>query len=252
MKSLTIVTVTYNAASTIEPTLRSILSQTVFADQIEFILVDGGSTDGTLDIAHRLLEDRPLSNCKCSNCQILSEADHGIYDAMNKGARLATAPWILFMNAGDSLFASDTIESLHLDEASPDHIIYGDHITTHGDEKEQTCQAQPFWQQGPRLIAGLGICHQSIYMPTRWMQEHPFRWEQYRYCADFEAIHYWRSLGKSFTYISRPLCRFEQGDGFSSRPEVSLLLLDENARIVGRRHTLTYYKIWLRMWLNLH
>ena len=240
MKSLSVITVTRNAAATIEATLRSIVGQTVFAEQIEFIVIDGASADGTPDIVRQLVPDAHL----------LSEPDQGIYDAMNKGLSLATAPWVLFMNAGDSLYDTTTVEQLHLDTRTPDHIIYGDHIVTHTDGSEMPAVALPFWQF-PQYICGLGICHQSIYMPTAWMQQHPFDWQQYPHCADFEAIHYWHAQGKRFDYIARPLCRFEQGAGFSSRPEVQLLLLDENARIVGRRHSWTYYKLFLRYKLHI-
>ena len=233
---LSIITVTFNAAQSVEKTIRSVINQTVFDDQIEYIVIDGGSTDGTLDILERYRD---------KFAHLVSEPDHGIYDAMNKGARLATAPWILFMNADDTIFDNETVESLHLEDRQPDHIVYGDHITTHGTGTELPCRAHPFWQY-PELIAGLGICHQSIYMPTVWMIEHPFEWKKYNYCADFEAVHYWWQRECRMVYEPRPLCRFEQGEGYSSRPEVWLKLLDQNARIAGRRYTLTYYKIWLR------
>lgn len=239
---VSIITVTYNAASSIEKTLLSVFKQSVFTEQIEYIIVDGGSTDGTLDIINRY---RPQL------AHIVSEPDHGIYDAMNKGARLASAPWILFMNADDELYDRQTIERLHLNQRVADHILYGDHIITNRNNAEQPAQAAPFWQH-PELIGGLGICHQSIYMPTLWMLEHPFCWQQYRYCADFESVYYWYTQGKRFDYIPRPLCKFEQGEGFSSKPEVWLRLLDENARITGRRHSLTYYKICIRHILGIH
>jgi len=238
---ISIITVTYNAAKFIENTLLSVLEQTVYNEQIEFIVVDGASKDGTMDIVNRY-RDRIH--------RIVSEPDKSLYDAMNKGARMATAPWILFMNANDSIFEKDTIEQLHLERRQPDHIVYGDHYITHGDGSEIPSKAEPFWQHHD-LIAGLGFCHQSTYMPTEWMRQHPFRWEQFPYCADFEAIHYWYKQGKRFEYIERTLCRFEQGEGFTSRPQVWLRLLDENARIVGRRHSLTYYKVWLRHKLGI-
>lgn len=238
---VSVITVTFNAARSVEKTIRSVISQTVFAEQVQYIVIDGGSSDGTLDIIRRYKD-------KVSH--IVSETDHGIYDAMNKGVKLATAPWVLFMNADDALYDEHTIESLHLEQRQPDHLIYGDHIITHSDGSQMEGKASPFWQN-PERIAGVGICHQSIYMPTQWMKEHPFRWRDYRYCADFEALYFWRGKGYRFEYIPRPLCRFEQGEGFSSRPEVQLKLLEENARIVGHRHSITYYKLWLKFRLGI-
>lgn len=241
-KQIAIITVTYNAEDSIEKTILSVINQTMFNDQIEYIVIDGGSTDKTISI---------LNKYRNHFTHLVSEPDHGIYDAMNKGAKLASSPWILYMNAGDTLFDEQTIEKLHLESRQPNCIVYGDHITTKKGEKEVLTKAAPFWEN-TELIAGLGICHQSIYMPTEWMKLHPFDWKRYRYCADFDIFHYWHSQRKDFSYVGTPLCRFEQGEGFTSRPEVWLRLLDENAKIVGRRHSFTYYKIRLRHLLGIH
>ena len=86
-----IITVTYNAAAVVEPTLRSIISQSY--NNYEFILVDGGSSDDTVSKVRE-------SGVKASH--IVSERDKGLYDAMNKGIRLATGDYLCFLNAGDS------------------------------------------------------------------------------------------------------------------------------------------------------
>lgn len=96
---ISIVTVCYNAVDTIEATLVSVINQT-YAN-IEYIVIDGGSKDGTCDIVKRHLDKISF---------FISEPDHGIYDAMNKGVLKATGDYINFMNAGDS-FYSDTVLS---------------------------------------------------------------------------------------------------------------------------------------------
>lgn len=99
--TVSVITVCYNAAAVIEATLKSVLSQDY--DGVEFIVVDGGSTDGTKDIisryAHRI--DR-----------FISEPDHGIYDAMNKGIMLASGQYVNFMNAGDTYFSPSAISNV--------------------------------------------------------------------------------------------------------------------------------------------
>lgn len=240
-KTLTVITVTYNAERTLEKTLRSVIGQTVFSEQVEYILVDGGSTDSTMEVVERY---RPHF------AHIVSEKDHGIFDAMNKGVKLATAPWVVFINADDALYNNRTIEELHLDTEKPDHIVYGDHLEVYPDGREQQAKANPFWQH-PEWIMGLGICHQSIYAPTQWMQEHPFAWKEYPHCADFEAMYHWHQQGKSFSYVERPLCRFAWGDGFSSQPKARMSVLAENARIMGRYHSLTHFKMIIRTWLGI-
>lgn len=86
---ISVVTVCYNAADTIEKTMLSVLNQT--HHDIEYIIIDGGSTDGTVEII-RKYADRIA--------YWVSEPDKGIYDAMNKGIKVATGEWINFMNAG--------------------------------------------------------------------------------------------------------------------------------------------------------
>lgn len=98
----TIITVTYNAEHTLERTLRSVAEQTY--PHIEHILIDGASKDRTLEIART--HGKHLAN-------IVSEPDKGLYDAMNKGLKLATGEYVCFLNAGDKLHAADTLEKVY-------------------------------------------------------------------------------------------------------------------------------------------
>lgn len=98
---ISVVTVCYNAADTIEKTMLSVLNQTYH--DIEYIIIDGGSTDGTVEII-RKYADRIA--------YWVSEPDKGIYDAMNKGIKVATGEWINFMNAGDEFVDEGVIEKL--------------------------------------------------------------------------------------------------------------------------------------------
>jgi glycosyltransferase involved in cell wall biosynthesis len=114
-----IITVTYNAAQWLERTIQSIISQS--CSGIEYILVDGGSTDGTLDIIKRY---------ESQITHWISEPDKGLYDAMNKGLRLATGHYVCFINAGDTLYSANTIREVITQLSSnrshgPD-IIYGE------------------------------------------------------------------------------------------------------------------------------
>jgi hypothetical protein len=99
---LSIVTVVYNGAQSIEQTIQSVLNQSY--EHLEYIIIDGGSTDGTLDIIRRY-EDR-------INYWI-SDSDQGIYSAMNKGTRLASGSHVLHLNADDLLFSPDSLAWLH-------------------------------------------------------------------------------------------------------------------------------------------
>ncbi len=97
---ISVVTVCYNAESAIENTILSVINQTYTS--VEYIIVDGASKDSTMDIVNKYRDKISV---------IVSEPDKGIYDAMNKGIKLATGDWICFMNAGDSYVNENTIES---------------------------------------------------------------------------------------------------------------------------------------------
>ena len=104
---ISVITVCYNAENNLERTILSVLNQTY--SNIEYIIIDGGSTDGTIDLIKKYAD-------KITYWQ--SETDKGIYDAMNKGIQKATGEWINFMNAGD-LFSSTTILQQMSDAIKP-------------------------------------------------------------------------------------------------------------------------------------
>ena len=87
---ISVVTVSYNAVSTIEQTILSVINQTY--PHIEYIIIDGGSTDGTVDVIKKYADKITYW---------VSEPDKGIYDAMNKGLRRVRGDWCVFMNSGD-------------------------------------------------------------------------------------------------------------------------------------------------------
>lgn len=113
---ISVVTVSYNAVATIEQTILSVINQTY--PHIEYIIIDGGSTDGTVDIIKKYGD---------KIAYWVSEPDKGIYDAMNKGIKAATGEWINFMNCGDSFVTNNTLESVFVNKNYNDvDVIYGD------------------------------------------------------------------------------------------------------------------------------
>lgn len=96
---ISIITVVYNGQSLIERTIKSVLAQTY--TNIEYIIIDGASSDGTLKIAEKYQHQIAV---------IQSGKDNGIYDAMNKGLAIATGDYVLFLNAGDELYLNETIK----------------------------------------------------------------------------------------------------------------------------------------------
>lgn len=98
---ITVITVCYNAADTLEQTIESVINQTY--QNIEYIIVDGGSTDETLSIIRKY--EHKITKW-------ISEPDKGIYDAMNKGIEMASGEWLNFMNAGDVFASKDVLEKI--------------------------------------------------------------------------------------------------------------------------------------------
>ena len=152
-----IITITYNAAPVIKPTLDSVIAQTY--TNYEYILVDGGSKDDTVAIA------------KASGIQfahIISERDKGIYDAMNKGIALATGDYLCFLNAGDAFHAPDTlqavVDAIAGEKELPD-VLYGE--TAEVDDNRNFVRMRRL--QAPSELnwrsfkAGMLVCHQAFY-----------------------------------------------------------------------------------------
>lgn len=112
-----IITVTFNAGKVLEKTIQSVISQTY--RNVEYILVDGKSKDNTLSIADTYKE-RIHS--------LISEPDKGLYDAMNKGIRLATGDYLCFLNAGDKFHDKDTLQRMvdSLKEGELPDVLYGE------------------------------------------------------------------------------------------------------------------------------
>lgn len=112
---ISIITICYNSSKTIEQTILSVLGQTY--QNYEYIVIDGGSTDGTVDILHKY--SRKIN--------WISEPDRGIYDAMNKGIRLSKGEWLNFMNAGDCFASNDVLEKIFSYEYPEDiKFLYSD------------------------------------------------------------------------------------------------------------------------------
>lgn len=187
---ITIATVTYNAASTLLPTLESVASQDY--PNIEHLIVDGCSTDTTLSLLHQYVERNTQATIP-HDIRVLCERDEGLYDAMNKAIQQAQGAYIVFLNAGDSLASSDTISLLVMkadwirgDYSNP-AILYGQtdlvdaernfirHRRLHAPEKLH-------WKQ---YIHGMLVCHQSFYVRTDLAREVPYDLH-YRYSADFD------------------------------------------------------------------
>lgn len=170
-----IITVTYNAEKVLEDTIQSIITQTY--KNIEYIIVDGASTDTTLAIIEKYKE----------HIHVVSEPDKGLYDAMNKGIKLATGDYLCFLNAGDSLHEDDTLQlmvhSIHGSEL-PD-ILYGE--TAIVDKAQHFLHMRrlsaPEHLKWKSFRQGMLVCHQAFFARHTIMEPYDLN---YRFSADFD------------------------------------------------------------------
>ena len=189
MIKFTIITCTYNAADVIKPTLDSILNQTW--GQIEHLIIDGASKDDTVKVAEAYRQ-RSLEEETEHDVRIISEPDRGLYDAMNKGLRLATGDYVVFLNAGDSLPNDDTLEKISNDvnersDGKLPAVLYGD--TDIVDEKGIVLHprrlAPPDKLNWRSFRHGMLVCHQAFYARTDLAKANPYNM-QYRFSADVD------------------------------------------------------------------
>ena len=163
MPTVSIITITYNAERFLERTINSIVAQQ--ASDFEYIVIDGASTDGTLDIMKRY--ERHITDW-------ISEPDQGLYDAMNKGLHRATGEYVWFMNAGDELHDSQTLPNLlarmHATNRTAEaaDVYYSDALFVRGDgsavglRSHVTPHTLPHnltWQD---MALGMKVCHQAF------------------------------------------------------------------------------------------
>lgn len=169
---ISVITITYNAAGCLQPTMESVAAQT-FRD-FEHLVIDGASKDNTIAIARSF-----------EGTRILSEPDRGLYDAMNKGLRLAQGDYVIFLNAGDAFHAKDTLEKYAAAARRGDHIIYGDTVIVDSERKiiGKRHLTAPAHLDKKSFAQGMLICHQA-FMVRRDLA--PTYDTSYRFSADYD------------------------------------------------------------------
>lgn len=159
MIKISLITICYNAESTLLPTLESVARQTY--PHIEYIVVDGASHDNSLDLVRSI----------CPEALITSEPDRGLYDAMNKGICRATGDYIWFLNAGDSLRGETTVQEVveAIEQGSAPDIVYGDTMIVDEERKELGLRRlrPPHNLRKKDFLRGMLVCHQALVVARR-------------------------------------------------------------------------------------
>lgn len=186
-----IISVVLNDSVGLRRTLESLAAQT--CRDFEHLVIDGGSQDGTVALLEKYAADR---------LRWISEADQGLYDAMNKGVAMARGKWVLFLNAGDCLYAEDVLEKLSASELDGDIVCGGCAYDYNGREIiARTLPAKEVWK-------GMPTPHQAMLFRRGILGAAPYRL-QYRIAADHELVARLYEQGASFSSVPFIIARME-------------------------------------------
>ncbi len=196
---ITVITVVRNDVGNIRTTIESCLAQSW--ENVEYIVIDGQSNDGTTDIVMEYSD---------SISKIVCEPDNGIYEAMNKGVRLATGEWLIFLNSGDTFVSERTIEDIFSDESfdiSDYDVIYGHGVMV-------TKEAYILKQANPDvsvMAKAPAFRHGCSFIRTTVHQENLFdldKKEELGYALDWEMLHRLYVMGKRFAMTNHYVERY--------------------------------------------
>lgn len=171
---ISIITVTFNAEKELASTLHSVASQT-FTDY-EHLIVDGASKDGTVELA---------GNFKNPRVKIFSKQDSGIYHGMNRGLKYAAGKYVVFLNAGDKLANSETLQHFASKAMEDPDIIYGDTVIVDAEGNI----LRPRHLNAPATLTvesfanGMLVCHQAFMVKRKIAPEYS---RDYRLSADYD------------------------------------------------------------------
>lgn len=194
-----VVTVCYNAVENIEKTICSVITQT--SKSFEYIIIDGGSTDGTNDIINRY---------KGYLNYYISESDRGIYDAMNKGIGASKGEYVIFINAGDVFSHSHILDEVNnqiLSESLTCDLIYGDVIYKYAFGEKSVSS-----QDLRKIKYDMVFSHQSTFAKTEILKKRNFDLK-YRLAADYDFLLWAYVNSFSFRHINLPVSVIDASKG---------------------------------------
>lgn len=234
---VTVITVCYNAVDTIEQTILSVLAQSY--TNIEYIIVDGASTDGTVEI---------IKKYRNRLSAFISERDKGIYDAMNKAIVLSHGKWVNFMNSGDSFVDNRVIETVFNNTFTNDvKVIYGDVVKCFSNDKT-VVQRFDNLQKG---TIQFNLNHQSTFIDGDMLRllKYDLR---YKIAADANFFNEIYIHEGEFYYVPVLISNYEAINGASAKQVMTLFKEYseiKNIRKYSSRWLLSYIKMRIQVFL---
>lgn len=223
---ISIITVSYNAVDTIESTILSVIHQTY--ENMEYIIIDGGSTDGTVDLIKKYQDKLAYW---------VSEPDKGIYDAMNKGIDKVTGDWVNFMNSGDTFAGNEIISRIFNRKFNDVGVIYGN-VNKIFRNHSQVIKPGPL----VNINKHLPFCHQASFSRIDLLRD---KFDlKYGLVADDAFFYRLYKLNTRFIYIDEIMANYEASKGVSSR-NIKQALWENYLIRGGRRYYYWYLFIFL-------
>lgn len=226
---ITIATVCYNAQQTIENTIKSVINQT-YSD-IEYLIIDGKSTDKTLDIIDKYAGD--------SRIRLVSEEDTGLYNAMNKAIKICTGDYIIYMNSGDVFHDYRVLEEMmpYMDA----DIVYGNVVRIKSDGRHLEKYHGKYTVMR-LLLMGMMMCHQAMFTRTDIMRKYGFD-ETYSITADYDFVVRAKKDKCKMKYIDRNVAIVDNIEGISSQVRNNDIMRMEDDKSLKVNFPIWYYII---------
>lgn len=224
--NISIITATYNSEKTIGDTIKSVLRQTY--KDIEYIIVDGGSTDETISVV------KSYENEFQGRLKWISEKDRGIYDAMNKGIRMATGDVVGILNSDDFYTDVDILQTVADTFRQEDNIdaVYGDIHFVREDNLDKCVRYysskmfSPFW-----LRFGFMPAHPSFYCRREVFAQSGFYRLDYKIGSDYEMmVRLFKKQKITAKYIAKDFVTMRTGGASNSNVRSRLTLIREDVK----------------------
>lgn len=208
---ISIVTVCYNAESTIDEMIKSVLSQDY--KFVEYIIIDGNSKDGTLNLINKY-HDRVI---------LVSEPDHGIYDAMNKGLEKATGDFLIFMGADDIFYSDNVLSEIANNIDNNSTVYYGNVLRLKSNKIYDGAFSKLMWGYK-------NICHQAVFYPKSIYKSKKYDLE-YKLVADWVYNLELLADAVNFRYVDVVVSKYNDVNGASST-KVDKKFLSKRRRLI--------------------
>lgn len=231
---VSIITVVYNAAADLRLTLENLLQ--IKYENLELIVVDGGSTDGTRTV---------IEEFSLHIAHWVSEPDDGIYDAMNKGLRMSSGDYVWFVNAGDYAYDSHVLENIFKGREQYADVYYGETLVVDdcGEVKGLRRKRLPERLTWHSLRKGMVVCHQSFIAARDIVPMYDLK---YRYAADIDWVIETLRRSKRIENTHSVISVFRQGGASTVHRKESLCeRFDIMRRYYGLPVTLFWHVVFL-------